>query len=122
VIQEELTDRIIACAIAVHETLGPGLLESPYHSALCLELHSRGIRFERERQVAVLYRGVAIGEYRPDLIVESLVVVELKSALRYDPVFAAQILTYLRVTGLKVGLLLNFGRPTLRDGLKRFVL
>jgi len=121
-IHEELTQQIISCAMAVHRSLGPGLLEAPYHAAMCLELHARGMQFDREPEFPVVYRGIKIGLYRPDLIVENAVVVGLKSAQRYDPVFAAQVLTYMRVTSLQVGLLVNFGRPTLMDGLKRFVL
>ena len=80
-----------------------------------------GIEFDREKPFPVLYRGVKIGDYRPDLVVEKRVVVEIKSVERLDSAFSAQVLTYLRVTGLNVGLLLNFGRPVLKDGIKRFV-
>ena len=116
------TDRIIKCAIAVHRELGPGLLESTYQAAMCIELKCASLTFEREQLVPVVYRGARIGDYRPDLIVEDLVVVEIKSARHYDPVFAAQVLTYLRITGLHTGRLLIFGRPVLKDGIKRFVL
>ncbi len=121
-IHEELSNRIIQCAIEVHRSLGPGLLEAPYHAAMCLELTAAGLAFEREKSHPLLFRGVRIGDYRPDLIVASTVVVEIKSVAQYDPVFSAQMLTYLRVTSLRVGLLLNFNRPVLKDGLKRFVL
>ena len=117
-----LTERIIGCAIEVHRQLGPGLLEGTYQTALGLELAFNRIQFECERHIPVEYRGVRIGMYRPDLIVQNEVVVEVKSTFNYDPVFAAQILTYLRVTGLHTGLLLNFNRPVLKDGIKRFVL
>ncbi len=120
--QDPLTERIIACAIAVHRGMGPGLLESPYHAAMCIELAAAGLAFDRERLVPLTYRGVRVGEYHPDLVVESQVVVEIKSVQKFDPVFTAQVLTYLRVTGLRRGLLLNFGRPVLKDGIKRFVL
>lgn len=116
------TDRIIGCAIEVHRDLGAGLLESAYQTALCVELAHSGILFERERIVPLEYRGVRVGDYRPDLIVEGIVVVEIKSVLRFDPVFTAQMLTYLRITGLRVGLLLNFNKSVLRDGIKRVVL
>jgi GxxExxY protein len=119
---DPLTERIIGCGIAVHRALGPGLLESPYQAAMCLELTAAGLGFERERLVPLTYRGRRIGEYRPDLVVESQVLVEIKSVQQFDPVFSAQVLTYLRVTGLRRGLLLNFGRPVLKDGIKRFVL
>ncbi len=117
-----VTDRIIGCAIRVHRSLGAGLLESAYHTALCVELAHDGIPFDRERRVPLVYRGVRVGDYRPDLIVEQTVVVEIKSVLRFEPVFTAQMLTYLRITGLRVGLLLNFNRAVLRDGIKRVVL
>ena len=116
------TNRIIGCAIEVHRDLGAGLLESAYQTALCVELAHSGILFERERLVPLEYRGVRVGDYRPDLIVEGTVVVEIKSVLRFDPVFTAQMLTYLRITGLRVGLLLNFNKSVLRDGIKRVVL
>lgn len=120
--KDPLTDRIIGCAITVHRELGPGLLESAYHAAMCVELAVHDLAFERERLVPVLYRRVRIGEYRPDLIVEGRVVVEIKSVQHLDPVFAAQVLTYLRITGLRTGLLLNFNRPVLKDGIRRFAL
>ncbi len=120
--QDSLTERIIGCGIAVHRALGPGLLESPYHAAMSLELAAAGLPFERERLVPLTYRGLRIGEFRPDLIVESQVLVEIKSVQQFDPVFSAQVLTYLRVTGLRRGLLLNFGRPVLKDGIKRYIL
>lgn len=116
------TDRIIGCAIEVHRDLGAGLLESAYQTALCFERAHRGIRFERERLVPLVYRGMRIGDYRPDLIVEETVVVEVKSVLRFEPVFTAQMLTYLRITGLRVGLLLNFNNTVLLNGIKRIVL
>lgn len=119
---QNVTDRIIGCAIRVHRTLGAGLLENAYHTALCVELAHDGILFERERLVPLEYRGVRVGDYRPDLIVEHTVVVEIKSVLRFEPVFTAQMLTYLRITGLRVGLLLNFNRAVLRDGIRRVVL
>lgn len=120
--RDPLTERIIKCAIEVHRVLGPGLLEGPYRAALQIELAANGIHAEREPTYPVLYRGHRIADFRPDLIVDSSVVVEVKSVARYDPVFAAQLLTYLRVTGLHTGLLLNFNRPTLVQGVRRFVL
>ena len=81
-----------------------------------------GMSFERERVISIDYRGVRVGHYRPDLIVQNEVIVEVKSVFNYDPVFTAQMLTYLRVTGLRTGLILNFNRPVMKDGIKRFVL
>lgn len=116
------TGRIIACAIELHRFLGPGLLESIYRRGLAVEFGFRKIHFERERPIVVTYRGIGLGEFRPDFIIENQVVVEVKSASAHDRVFDAQLLTYMRLTGLKKGLLLNFGRPVLKEGLKRFAL
>ena len=120
--RDSLTERIIACAIAVHREVGPGLLESAYHAALDIELQMNGFSVVREKSFPALYRTVKIGEYRPDMIVNNEVVVEIKSVARYDPVFLAQMLTYLRVTGINVGLIINFNRPRLTDGIKRVAL
>lgn len=106
----------------MHRHLGAGLLERAYTLALRVELASRGISFDYERIVPLAYKGVRVGEYRPDLIVEGQVVVEVKSVLHLEPVFTAQMLTYLRITNIRTGLLLNFNRPVLREGIKRFVL
>jgi GxxExxY protein len=118
----KLTERIIGCAIEVHRQLGPGLLEGTYESALCIELNSAGLKYVRQPIFPVVYKGQAIGEYRLDLIVENLIVVEIKSVERFDPIFKAQVLTYLKVTQKKLGLLMNFNSRLLRDGIKRFVL
>lgn len=120
--RDPLTERIIGCAIEVHRHLGAGLLEKAYSLALRVELASNGIGFEYERPVPLTYKGVLVGEYRPDLIVEGQVVVEVKSVLNFEPVFTAQMLTYLRITTIRTGLLLNFNRPVLREGIRRFVL
>ncbi len=117
-----LTEKIIGCAIEVHRQLGPGLLESTYEAALCVELEDAGLSCNRQAVFPVNYKGRAVGEYRLDLIVEDAVVVEIKSVERHDPVYEAQLLTYLRVTGKHVGLLINFNTRLLKNGLKRFVL
>jgi GxxExxY protein len=117
-----LTERIIGCAIEVHRQLGPGLLEGTYDAALCIELGIAGLKFVRQPVLPVVYKGQVIGEYRLDLIVEDAVVIELKSVERFDPIFEAQVLTYLKVTGKRVGLLMNFNSRLLRDGIKRYVL
>lgn len=117
-----LTERIIGCAIEVHRQLGPGLLEGTYEAALCIELESALLNYKRQVVFPVIYKGKEIGEYRLDLLVEDTVVVEIKSVERTDPVFDAQVLTYLRVTGKKVGLLINFNSRLLKAGIKRFVL
>jgi GxxExxY protein len=118
---EAVAKLIIGAAIAVHRALGPGFLEKIYQEALCIELDARGIRFERERAVTVHYRGVAIPGQRLDLIVESCVVVELKASSKLEAAHDAKMISYLRTTGLRLGLLLNFHCPTLRDGIKRIV-
>lgn len=120
--RDPLTEQIIGCAIEVHRHMGAGLLEKAYTLAMCVELAGNGIQFERERVVALTYKGVRVGEYRPDLIVEGRVVVEVKSVLHFEPVFTAQMLTYLRITDIRTGSLLNFNRPVLREGIKRFIL
>ena len=117
-----LTEKIIGCAIEVHRELGPGLLEAAYESALCIEFGLEGLRVERQLTVPALYKGHLIGEYRPDLIVDEEVVIEIKSVERFEPVFEAQVLTYLRITSKKVGLLLNFNSRLLVDGIRRFIL
>ena len=117
-----LTEMIIGCAIEVHRQLGPGLLEQTYEAALCIELQNASMNFVRQPIFPVIYKGQPIGEYRLDLIVDDSVVVEIKSVERFDPIFESQVLTYLRVTGKKVGLLMNFNSRLLRDGIKRYVL
>ena len=116
---DPLTERIIGCAIEVHRQLGAGLLESAYETALCIPLAKTGLKFEHQRIVPLYYEGINVGEYRPDLIVENQVVIEVKSVLRFEPVFIAQMLTYLRITGLKRGLILNFDKPVMKAGIKR---
>jgi GxxExxY protein len=119
--EQVVTEQVIGCAIEVHKDLGAGLLERPYLLGLSVELAHCGVRFERERVVPLEYRGVQIGDYIPDLIVENKVIVEIKSVLRFEDVFTAQMLTYLRLTGLRVGLIINFNKRLLRDGIKRVV-
>ena len=118
----ELTEKIIAAAIAVHRELGPGLLEAAYEAALCIELDDVGLRYRRQLTVPVIYKGRTIGEYRPDLIVEDQVVVELKCVERFEAVFGAIVLTYLRITKKKIGLFFNFNTHLLKDGIKPFIL
>ena len=120
--ETELTQRIIGCGLEVHRRLGPGLLENVYESALCIELKVNRLAFTRQVGIPLYYRGELIAEHRPDLIVEGQVIVEVKSVERLAPIHWAQVLTYLRATGLHVGLLLNFNSPTLRAGMRRIVL
>ncbi len=119
---DKLTEKIIGCAIEVHRHLGPGLLEATYEAALCVELERAGLQYQRQIVFPLTYKGKSVGEYRLDLLVEEAVVVEIKSVERFDPVFEAQILTYLRVTAKRIGLLINFNSRLLRDGIKRFIL
>jgi len=120
--KDPLTEKIIGCAIEVHRTLGPGLLEITYESALAVELRLAGLNFERQLVVPITYKGQPVGEYRLDLVVEKAVVVEIKSVDRFDPIFEAQLLAYLKITGIKRGLLLNFNSRLLKDGIKRLML
>lgn len=121
-ILEELTDKIIGAAIEVHRTLGPGLLESIYETALCYELEQLGLPFERQPTLPVIYKGQNLGQFRMDLVVDKQVVVELKSVDRHDPVFEAQILSYMKLGSFKVGLLINFNTSLLKNGIRWFVL
>jgi GxxExxY protein len=117
-----LTDRVIACAIEVHRHLGPGLLESVYETALCIELTAARMPYSRQVAVPLFYKGEMISEHRPDLVVDQRVVVEIKSVSRLEPVHIAQVLTYLRVTKTRVGLILNFNSAVMRNGIRRVVL
>ena len=120
---EEITERILAAAIEVHRELGPGLLESVYEDCLCRELAFRGIEFERQKELPVIYKGIAIdGRFRLDLLVGGSIVLELKSVERLEKVHEAQLLTYLRMSGHRIGLLLNFNVAVLRNGIRRMVL
>ncbi len=121
---EELTEKIIGAAIEVHRGLGPGLLESAYEECLCHEFHLRRIGFERQRPLPVEYKGVKLDcGYRLDLIVENKVILEIKCVEHILPVHEAQLLTYLKMTGVEVGLILNFNIATLvRGGVVRKVL
>jgi GxxExxY protein len=118
----ETTSRIIQAGIEVHSYLGPGLLESPYVECLAWELRAMGIRLERQVKLPIVYKGVRL-EYgfRMDLVVENRVVVEVKAVAEILEVHRCQLLTYLRFSGLPVGLILNFNVPLLKDGIGRVV-
>lgn len=120
--ENAITERIIKCAIAVHRELGPGLLENVYEEAMDIEYKVEGLLVSRQFKVPVVYRGQTIGEYKPDMLINDLVIVEIKSVERYDPVFEAQVLTYLKITKKRVGLLINFNSRLVKDGIKRFIL
>ena len=115
-----ITGNIIGAAIEVHKVLGPGLLESAYEECLCYELHQRGLEFRRQVELPVLYKEVALDcGYRLDVIVRGTVLLELKSVDKIHPIHEAQLLTYMRLARVQVGLLLNFNVPVLRDGIVR---
>jgi GxxExxY protein len=120
--QDPLTASIIACAIEVHRILGPGLLESIYEEALCHELSLRGIPFERQKEIEVIYKGKVIKGQRLDLVINSQVVAEIKAVKTLNDAFSSQVLSYLKSTGLKRALLINFSAQKLVSGLKRFSL
>ena len=119
---EELIYRTIGCCITVHRALGPGLLETIYTRAICLELEAENISFEWEKLYPVIYRGRLLCQQRLDFVVEGQLALEIKSVDQLNPIHAAQLLSYLRVAKLSAGLLMNFNVPILQDGLRRIVL
>ncbi|MCL5264809.1 MAG: GxxExxY protein [Chloroflexi bacterium] len=122
-VDREITEAILGAAIEVHRALGPGLLESTYEECLCHELALRGLTFKRQIDLPVDYKGIRLDcGYRLDVVVEDAVIVELKSVEKLVPVHEAQLLTYLRLSGKKVGLLINFNVAVLKDGIVRRVL
>jgi GxxExxY protein len=119
----QLTHDIIGAAIEVHRKLGPGLLESAYRKCLCRELFLRGIAFEYEYPLPLEYKGIRLEcGYRPDIVVAGVVVVEVKSVQALAPIHDAQLLTYLRLSGWRLGLLINFNEVVLKDGIHRRIL
>lgn len=117
-----LSKKIVGAAIEIHRHLGPGLLESAYEQALCYELSIRNIDFERQKQIPAIYKGINLDcGYRLDILVDGLVIVELKAVLQLDPLFEAQLLTYLKISQLWLGMLLNFNVPVMKYGIKRIV-
>ncbi len=118
----ELTEKVIGACIEIHRHLGPGLLESAYEDCLCYELSQLGICFERQRALPISYKDVKLDcGYRLNLLVEGKLIIELKSVDELLPIHDAQLLTYLKVSGLKCGLLINFCVPVLKHGIKRLV-
>ncbi len=117
-----LSSKIIGAAIEVHKTLGPGLLESAYEECLCHEFSLRGLSFERQKPLPVDYKGKNLDcGYRLDIVVEKAIIIELKSCEKIEPIHKAQLLTYLKLSGINLGLLLNFNVPVMRDGIARIV-
>jgi GxxExxY protein len=118
----ELSRKIIGAAIEVHKHLGPGLLESVYEECLSCELNLRYLSFERQKPLPIIYKGKELDcGYRLDIVVENTIILELKSCDNIEPIHKAQLLTYLKLTGLNLGLLLNFDVPVMRDGIVRIV-
>jgi iron complex transport system substrate-binding protein len=117
---EELARVAIDCGLKVHQALGPGLLESAYEACLAYSLAERGLNVERQKPIPITFNGVAIEVgFRADLFVEGRLLIELKSTEAHAPVHAKQVLTYLRLMHLPLGLLMNFGAPTFKEGLRR---
>jgi GxxExxY protein len=121
-LHKDLSEKIIGCAIEVHKNLGPGLLESAYEECLCYEFTREGLIFERQKSISIAYKEITIcNAYRIDLLVENSIIIEIKSVEAILPVHEAQLLTYLTLSGKKVGLLINFNEKILKNGLKRIV-
>ena len=118
----EITQKIIGCAIRVHKTLGPGLLESAYEECLSYELLENGLSIKRQQTTPVVYKDIKLDcGYRIDILVENSVVIELKVVDEFNPVHEAQILTYMKFSNKHLGLLINFNAKLLKDGIKRFI-
>lgn len=118
----KLTEIIIGCAIEVHKALGPGLLESTYEECLSFELSKAGLKIERQKPIPVIYKNIKLDcGYRADIIVENTVLIELKSVEEFNPVYEAQILTYLKFAEKHIGLLINFNVLLLKNGIKRYI-
>ena len=118
----KLSNRIIGSAIEVHKALGPGLLESAYEQCLCHELNLRDLSFEKQKELPVVYKGIKLDcGYRLDIVVGNAIILELKSCEKIEPIHKAQLLTYLKLSKLSLGLILNFNMPTMRDGIVRIV-
>ena len=116
----ELTGKVIGAAIEVHKLLGPGLLESAYETCLCRELDLQKIKYEKQKEIPVNYKGLILDcGYRLDLLVENILIVELKACDSIENIHKAQLLTYLKLTGIEVGLLINFNVPVLKEGIVR---
>ena len=120
--KNDVTRRIIGCAIEVHRALGPGLLENAYETALAMEFGLARLQFDQQLLVPAQYKGRTLCNYRIDFVVEHSVVVEVKSVERLDPVFDSQVLTYMQVTRVSLGLLINFNSRLVTEGIRRFIL
>jgi GxxExxY protein len=118
---DALASRVIEAVLTVHYKLGPGLPESHYGNALCIEFNKRGIPYVPQAKVKVLYDDQAVGTCRLDFIIDGRLVVEIKSVMKLDPIFKAQLLTYLKITNGRLGLLINFNEERIRQGIKRVI-
>ncbi len=119
---DELTEKIIGCAIEVHKILGPGLLESAYEECLAYELTKAGLSIERQCLLPIIYKEIKLDHgYRLDIVVEEEVIIELKTVESITPVHQAQMLTYMKLSGIDLGLIINFNVKLLKDGIKRFI-
>jgi GxxExxY protein len=120
---DRLTQQVIGFAIEVHRQLGPGLLESAYEECLCFELEQAGLAFKRQAALPVIYKSVRLDcGYRLDIVIKDRVILELKTVERLLPIHEAQMLTYMKLSGIRTGLLLNFNSAVLKDGLRRLML
>jgi GxxExxY protein len=119
---EDVLTRTIGACIEVHRQLGPGFLESIYHRAVCIELCERGMAFEEEKAVNIRYKGYLLHGQRLDLIVESRVVLEIKAVSQLHEIHGGQVISYLKATGLRAGLLMNFNVPVMKAGIRRITL
>ena len=118
----QLSSKIIGAAIEVHRTLGPGLLESAYEECLCYELELRRIKFERQKALPIIYKGKRLDcGYRLDIVIENKIITELKPIEKIEPIHKAQLLSYLKLSGQRLGLLLNFNVSVMKDGIVRLV-
>jgi len=122
-IEDKLTEQIIGAALEVHKHWGPGLYEEIYEKSMCVELRLRNISFENQMSLPLIYKGERVGnDLRLDFVVQNKVVVELKAVTQLEAIHEAQLLTYMKLTNCRVGLLINFNVPTIKQGLKRMVL
>ena len=119
---QDITKQIISCAIEVHSTLGPGLLESVYEEALDYEFTLRKVVYERQKEISLKYKGKDVGNHRIDFLIEKKVIVELKAVEKMNKIYEAQILTYLKAMDKRVGLLINFNVDRLKNGIKRLII
>lgn len=118
---KDITEKIISCAIEVHSILGPGLLESVYEESLAYEFKLRGIKFERQKEINLKYKGKEVGGHRIDFLIEGKVILEIKAVETMNKIYQAQLLTYLKAMNKKVGLLINFNVEKLKEGIKRLI-